>query len=542
MKKFYASVLVALFLTSASFAADVTKKGEINSNETWSKDNTYFLDGYVIITDGATVTIEAGTVIKGLNEPSTGDLASALVVARGGKLIAEGTASSPIIFTSEFDDVKDKNDLDLTKEDECRGLWGGVILLGKAPLGDNNAEATIEGLPVQDNTKYGGTVENDNSGSLRYVSIRHGGSELAPDEEINGLTLGGVGNATTLEHIEVLYNSDDGIEFFGGSVNLKWAVVGFCGDDGFDWDKGWQGKGQFWFCYGGTDAGDHGGELDGASPDDNARYVNSTVYNFTFIGGWDGKKTDAKNEHAILMRDGTGGTLANGIVTGYNNYALQVEDRGESFDSYSKMKDGKLNLLNNIWFEFGAGSSWNDVLLATPEKCTDCSLVELKKELTDNNNELTNPGIDRKSWVPNRWSLAATKTGAAEPSGDNFFTNVDYIGAFEPESETSWLTGWTAFDQYVGPSVSVKKATIETGIYPNPASNVTTISFIMKEAGQMNISIVDLQGKVVATVASQDFAAGNNSVNFNTSGLEAGIYMINFINTSATSTAKLIIE
>lgn len=546
MKKIYATLIAAFGFIAFAQAADVTKSGEITSDETWTSDNTYFLDGYVVVTDGATLTIEPGTVVKGLSAGAvtSGDAASALVISRGSKLMAEGTASEPIIFTSEFDDVEDADDIDLSETDASRGLWGGVIILGRAPIGDNASEATIEGLPEQDNTKYGGSMENDNSGSLKYVSIRHGGSELAPDEEINGLTLGGVGSGTTLEHIEVIYNFDDGIEFFGGSVNLKWATVAFCGDDSYDWDLGWQGKGQFWFAYGGTDEGDHGGELDGAKPDDNDRYVTSEIYNFTFIGGWDGNRTDAKNEHGILMRDGTAGVLANGIVYGYNNYALQIEERdGEDFDSYSKMQDDELQLLNNIWYAFGEGNSWDDALLATPDNCEDCDLTDLKAHLTSNNNEMADPGIDRNAPAPNRWSLAATKQGAAEP--DAWYTDVDYIGALEiGRYEDSWIAGWTAFDEYTGGDLtSVEQNPIsQSGVYPNPANGNANLSFNLTEGQNVNITVVDLSGKTVLTVANSNFAAGTNNVQINTQALEAGVYFINITSEAGLVTEKMIVE
>lgn len=548
MKKFYATLIAAFGVFAFTHAADITKKGEITSSETWTKDNVYFLDGFVVVKNGVTLTIEAGTVIKGNSSDniSNDDVASALIVARGGKIMAEGTANEPIIFTSELDDVEDDSDLDLTKDEESRGLWGGVVVLGSAPIGDKNDEAAVEGLPENDNSVYGGDKEDDDSGVMKYVSIRHGGFELSADNEINGLTLGGVGNKTVLEHIEVIYNADDGIEFFGGSVNLKWATVAYCGDDGFDWDLGWQGKGQFWFAYGDTESGDHGGEFDGAKPDDNDRYVNSVIYNFTFIGGWDGKVTNAKNEHGILMRDGTGGTLANGIVYGYNNYAIQIEERTEEdFDSYSKMQDGKLTLKNNIWYNFGNGNTWDDALLATTE-CEGCDddLSDLKKHLTDNKNDMMHPGIDRNAPVPNAWSLAATKEGASLPEGDNWYTEANYIGAFAPGSVSDAWNSWGAFDEYTSglTGINTPEYTVEANIYPNPSNGSTNITFNMVETTAMNITVSDINGKVVSVIANQTFNAGVNQVDFNAATLEAGVYFINFASEAGTATRKLIVE
>ena len=251
MKKIFI-LLFSVLLTTAVFA-QINVTADIASNTTWSASNVYFLDGLIFVNDGATLTIEEGTVIKGKLQANitTGDGASALIVRRGGKILAEGSQTNPIIFTSELDDVNNPNDL--TKDD--RGLWGGVILLGKAVTNQPTTENQIEGIPTTEDAKFGGTDDNDDSGILRYVSIRHGGFSISgiPGDEINGLTLGAIGDQTIIEHIEVIANFDDGYEWFGGTVNSKYLVSAFCGDDGFDWDMGYRGKGQFWFLIQGTD-------------------------------------------------------------------------------------------------------------------------------------------------------------------------------------------------------------------------------------------------------------------------------------------------
>jgi len=549
MKKIYAFVLAALVFT-ASNAADITKSGEITSDETWTKDNVYMLDGFVFVTNGATLTIEAGTVVKGFDKTSitTGDFTTALIISRGSKIEAKGTASEPIIFTSILDDVSDANDLNLSDETESRGLWGGVILLGKAPIGDESSEATIEGLPEGDNSLYGGSAENDNSGIMTYCSIRHGGAEIVTDEEINGLSLGGVGSGTTIEHIEVTYNKDDGIEFFGGSVSIKWAIVSFCGDDSYDWDLGWKGNGQFWVAIGDTEAGDHGGEWDGAKPDDNARNSNPNIYNFTFIGGYDGTtKGAAKNEHAIILRDGSAGTIANGIIAGYNNYALQIEETSKSAHSFGYMNDGDLKLLNNIWHNFGAGTTWDDVILPTPETGSANHLADVKSHLSDNNNELAQSGIvlDRSKFqlVPDANSLAATKE-AATPSG-SWFTEANYIGAFEPTVAPEWIN-WTAAQAYnladftpiSIPAINV----VDASVFPNPADLSARLTFGLESSDQINIQVIDVTGKVVIDLGTANYNTGINRVDFNTSELNGGVYFINLSSDGTRFTQRLIVE
>jgi hypothetical protein len=222
----------------------------ITTNTTWTADRPYQLGGRIVVTAGATLTIEPGTIIKG--EAGTGANATALIIARGGKIMADGREDAPIIFTSVADEISPEDvaagdfaspNLDPT----VNGLWGGVIVLGHAPISASNdqgdiTQVQIEGIPTSDaNGLYGGNDAADNSGVLRYVSIRHGGANIGSGNEINGLTLGGVGSGTVIEHIEIVSNQDDGIEWFGGSVNVNHVVVWNVGDDAIDTDQSWSG-------------------------------------------------------------------------------------------------------------------------------------------------------------------------------------------------------------------------------------------------------------------------------------------------------------
>ncbi|TNE58738.1 MAG: T9SS C-terminal target domain-containing protein, partial [Bacteroidetes bacterium] len=275
----------------------------------WTKDKVYLCDGLVFVEDGATLNIEAGTVVKFTPRADVGN-PSALIIARGGKIYATGTAAEPIIFTAEDDDVNDPYDLG----PKDNALWGGIVLLGKGVTQKNgNSIVQVEGIPTTEpRGEYGGNDNADDSGILRYVSIRHGGRQIASGNELNGLTLGAVGSGTTLEFIEIYANSDDGIEFFGGAPNLKYAVVAFAEDDSFDWDEVYAGKGQFWFSIQRDDVADSGGECDGTTPDDGTPYSNPTVYNWTHIGS--GQGAAASNPIGWNLRAGTAGTLANCIV------------------------------------------------------------------------------------------------------------------------------------------------------------------------------------------------------------------------------------
>jgi hypothetical protein len=221
---------------------EVTISSNITTDVTWSSDSIYILAGRIAVTSGATLTIEPGTIVKG--EYGAGANATALLIARGGTLNAQGTASAPIIFTSVVDEVQPGGNVSPNLEPDVSGLWGGIIILGNAPssLGDDAAETNIEGIPTTDiNGLYGGTDAADNSGTISYISIRHGGSNIGEGNEINGLTLGGVGTGTTIEGVEVVANQDDGIEWFGGTVSVSKALIWNAGDDSMDTDQDWQG-------------------------------------------------------------------------------------------------------------------------------------------------------------------------------------------------------------------------------------------------------------------------------------------------------------
>jgi hypothetical protein len=196
------------------------------TTQTWTNGNTYLLNGKVYVPDGVTLTIQAGTVIRGdKNNEGT------LVVERGGKIIAEGTETAPIVFTSNQG-----------INSRTYGDWGGVIICGKA-LNNQGPNVQIEGL--EDPVYYGGTDDHDNSGILKYVRIEFCGIALTPNNEINGLTMGSVGDSTFIDYVQVSYSGDDAFEWFGGTVNAKHLIALRAYDDDFDTDFGFTGKVQF---------------------------------------------------------------------------------------------------------------------------------------------------------------------------------------------------------------------------------------------------------------------------------------------------------
>ena len=288
----------------------VTKSGDIKKDEIWYSDSIYYLDGKVIVREGATLTIQAGTIIKG--KDGTATMASALIISRGAKINAQGTKEKPIIFTSEFDNIKtgELSGTNLTKTDNQK--WGGLIILGKAKVSSvfGDKIGNIEGISAtEEYGKYGGDLDDDNSGVLNFVSIRHGGMSIGANNEINGLTLGGVGSGTKVENIEIYATLDDGIECFGGSVNLKNILVYYQGDDGIDVDQNYSG----------------------------------TIENFMVIQG-DGVKTDKG-----LEVDGPEGTTYIDGIVKFKNGLLKSEGKDGYPADFKEEAQGKLE---NVTFDF----------------------------------------------------------------------------------------------------------------------------------------------------------------------------------------------
>ncbi|MDZ7758025.1 MAG: hypothetical protein U5K35_16615 [Rhodohalobacter sp.] len=222
----------------------------IDGDVRWETGNTYILGGRITVLAGATLTIEPGVVVKG--EAGSQSNATALLVARDGTLNANGEATLPIIFTSVADEITPEQvaagDFASPNLDpNINGLWGGVIVLGNAPIsasseGGDVTETQVEGIPASDtNGLYGGNDPDDSSGSITYISIRHGGANIGEGNEINGLSLGGIGSNTVVENIEVVANQDDGIEWFGGTVDVNNVMIWNSFDDGLDTDQAWSG-------------------------------------------------------------------------------------------------------------------------------------------------------------------------------------------------------------------------------------------------------------------------------------------------------------
>jgi hypothetical protein len=290
----------------------VVVSGVLTTNQTWSNDNVYELAGRVVVGDGATLTIEAGTIVKGRD--GQGINACVLMVARGGKLNAVGTAAEPIIMTSILDDIEPGQSSGTTLDEDDRGKWGGLVILGKGLISPSTGtEAQIEGVPASETLGlYGGADPADNSGTIKFVSIRHGGTVLTGGSEINGLTLGGVGSGTIISDIEVFANVDDGVEFFGGNVNVTNLLIAYQGDDAVDIDQAYAGTVDGFYVIHGGDT-DEGLEIDGPEGASNAtgKFI---LMNGTLKGN-PLKPADVSSIGDFKSK--AQGTLQNVVITGY---------------------------------------------------------------------------------------------------------------------------------------------------------------------------------------------------------------------------------
>lgn len=412
---------------------DVT--APITAATTWTKDKKYVLKS-IIYVDGAVLTIEPGTTIAG-------DRGSALIVTRTGQLLAEGTAAEPIVFTANF-------------PEGMRGVgnnnWGGVLLNGKAAINVTGGDNKAEGLPDEPRNRYGGGATPDDAhscGKLRYVRIEFAGQPLSANDELNGLTLNACGTGTVVDYVQVHRGIDDGVELFGGSVNLKHLVITGSDDDGLDWDQGWTGKAQFLVVQQLPGRGNHGIEADNNRASQDAMPRSSpTLSNVTLVGrAPDSSDPGEGRSRGIVLRVGTAGTLSNVIVTNFNDWALFVDGA----NSQARWTDASLVVKNSLFFKNPTAGFTN----VRPSNLADggVAMDSFDEEQALGAPSLANRQVDpllpsatsvtQPSFKPLMDSPALM--GGAAPPGDGFFdATATFVGAV---GATDWTTGWTAYPE-----------------------------------------------------------------------------------------------
>ena len=390
-------------------ATTETLEGTIAANTTLDASKVYLLKGFVYVPDGVTLTIPAGTVIRG-DQGSKGSL----LITRGAKLIAEGTASKPIVFTSNKA-VGDRNP----------GDWGGLLILGKAKNNLPGGEGVIEGGFTAPLGNHGGSNDEDNSGVLKYVRVEFPGIAFTPNNEINGITFGSVGKGTTVDYVQVSYSGDDSFEWFGGNVNAKHLVSIDNIDDVFDFDNGYTGKLQYLVAQRDPSLADQAGQSNGIESDNSDKAFTTeprtrpVISNLTLIGPGAIKKNggtaDEKHENANLWRKGSKMVLANSVFINFR-YGLAVRD----IETGNALTDGSSLIKNNIYNSVEPGKE-----LAV-DKGTTLSFANvdlLKTYLTSKGNVMIDKtAADALLNAP--YSLTApnftVKAGSAAASGASF--------------------------------------------------------------------------------------------------------------------------
>jgi len=419
-------------------------KGDLTGEKRLDASKKYLIEGNYIVRAGGILRIPAGTIIFGDRRTK-----GTLIIDRGGKIFAEGAPDKPIIFTSKFG-----------PGERDRGDWGGVIILGKAPV--NQSNVAIEGVspPVE----YGGNDPNDNSGVLKYVRIEFAGVALTPNNEVNSLTMGGVGRGTEIHHVQVSYGGDDGFEWFGGTVDGKHLVSYATWDDDFDVDFGYRGRVQFGLAirdpFGADQSGSNGFECDNDAAGSTATPLTAPVFsNITVIGPIDrrGAGRSSNYQNAIHFRRNASVSLFNSVVAGFptgfrvdgnstaSHYQNQndnaivshnvlIIDSGNVNNRFASNPASTSPTPQNIWETIGTG---NQVLVDTNLAILGGYSATQPMPFFRFIQGQAQPDIKLPSGSP----LA---TGADFNQLDNFFERVPYRGGISPDG--NWIRQWTHFD------------------------------------------------------------------------------------------------
>jgi hypothetical protein len=402
------------FATEGLLNGSCIVTGDITQDVTLTNEITWLVRGKVTVTDGATVTIEPNTEIIG----GTGAGVDYVVVAQGGKMIADGTQANPIVMRGDTA--------------VARGEWGGLAINGYAPIngcseGTDVCTAQGEG----DSGTYGGNDPQDSSGVYRYMIVSNAGFEFSPENELNGIALQGVGAGTTFEYVQVHLNADDGIEPFGGTVNMKHIVLTGHGDDSFDWTKGYRGKAQYVLIKQYGDDADRAIEADNnGSNNDATPRSQPMLANFTIIGP--GSAT-ADGSHGVLIREGTAAHMANFLVTGSVETCFDIDQTA----TFTQATAGESSIVNSVLG--GCIEATFDDDPADPFVISDWVLGQ-------SGNVDTDPQVT--NYIPNAGS-PAFGIGAV-PFEDAFFDNVDFAGAVR-DAKSDWTKGWTVGLDRSGP-------------------------------------------------------------------------------------------
>jgi hypothetical protein len=503
-------------------APAITVSTNITASATWSTGQVVLLQGPIYVTNNSILTIQPGVIIRG----SSAIAGSGLFITTGSKLIAAGTATSPIVFTS-----------DQPVGSRAPGDWGGLILMGLASNNNPNGINNIEGIAPSSLTQYGGGLtpnDNDGSGDIRYVRIEFGGYLYATNKEINGLTLGAVGRGTKIDYVQCSFINDDAFEWFGGTVNCKHLVAYRCVDDNFDTDNGYSGTVQF--CLGVRDpnladptyaASSSASTSEGFESDNDpggttvTPLTNAIFSNCTDIGPLRGvisatthpgfrrgarirRNSNLRIVNSILMDHKTRGVFIDGQLSEQNAQAGTLIFKNNILAGYGQRatEAGTFGVINTNTFVV---ANANDTLVSSA-------------------NILTTPyNYTSPDYRPAAGSIALT--------GADFIDAV--IAAATITSTLNCVTSINELNSQIG----------AVNLYPNPTSDLTTLVIDAKNVLSLNITVMDVTGKIVLTpVVNQNIITGENKFSFNTSTLSNGIYFVTLNTNKGKETVKLIVN
>lgn len=482
--------------------ATVTVNTNITTNTTWTAGNVYLLQGQIYVKNNAILTIQPGTVILG----DKGTPGSGLFVTQGSQLIANGTATDPIVFTS--------NQAPGTR---AAGDWGGIIILGRAANNQSGGVANIEGIAPTPDTQFGGGTapdDNDNSGSLQYVRIEFPGYVYQTDKEINGITLGSVGKATTLHHIQVSFSNDDAFEWFGGTVDAHHLVSYRNLDDDFDTDFGYRGHVQFGLIVRDPNIADNpavstseGFESDNDASGSTATPQTAAIFtNITAVGPYRG-------------------STANAIAAGYRRGARLRRNTG-------------LKIYNSVFMDFQRGIHIDNT---AAEANAVSGIIKYKNNLvagtatgkvTEKNTGSMFPIVD---WFAanNNDSLAGTAGILTTPYN---YLQPDY----RPAAASPLLTGANFTDSDIAAYVTIDENSVlgSVLVYPNPSNGKTTLSIDLTAYTQLEAVIMNANGQIIQRIASDTFEAGNHQLAIDVTDFARGLYYTVIRTNETTQTIK----
>jgi hypothetical protein len=388
-----------------------TLTGRITSDTHLTSNNTYLLQGQVVIGENVVagektqLTIDAGTFIF-----NTGGV-HLLVVDRNGQIQANGSAAKPIIFTYEGDE---------TATVDTRGQWGGLVINGSATINEAGGVADGEGA----SGLYGGTNDTDSSGSITYVQVKYAGRVFTESDELNGIAFQGVGSGTNIDYVQVHNNSDDGVEFFGGTVNAKHLFLTGNEDDSIDWTQGWTGKVQFAAVRMGSSS-DHCIEADNNGDNNDATpRSNPTIANLTCSGGFN------DDGQGVRLREGTSATITNSVIAGFSSYCVDI-DQDATFNNAG----GSIAGLNS------------NLVMRNTRVSTGCAFSASSGDIFSVADWYaaqigSGSGTDLGGTLGLTNGNALNAVAVDSTLSDPFFDQVDYIGAIK-DSTSDWSAGWT---------------------------------------------------------------------------------------------------